>query len=104
MKNRLAKRFPGPLLLMLLLSACAAIETGRSAPTSTSVRSAATSPSAPGSRIDDRVLRGNSIVNDLGEHGAGPKMDRAVGIVGLAALLSVLTMIFIGLYKLAQLF
>ena len=98
-----AKRFSGALLIMLLLSACATIERGQSAPTSTAVRSEATSPSAVRSKIDDSVRR-DSIVSDLDETGAGPKTDRAVGIVALVTLLGTLTMILIGLYKLAQLF
>jgi hypothetical protein len=87
---------------MLLLSACAAIERGRSAPTSTDVRSEATFPSAPGSKVDNRVLRDDSIVNDLDEIGAGPKTERAIGIVGLVALIASLTLILIGFYKLGQ--
>ena len=39
----------------------------------------------------------------LEEIGAGPKTDRAVGIVALVTVLAVFTMILIGLYKLAQL-
>lgn len=99
----LTQRFVGAVLIMLLLSACAAIERDRSAPTSTVVRSEATSPSALRSRIDDSV-RGDSIVNGLDEIGAGPKTDRAVGIVALVTVLATFTMILIGLYKLAQLF
>jgi hypothetical protein len=92
------------VLITCLLSACAAIEKGRSAPTSTEVTLEATSRSALGSTSDQRTLRSDSIVNDLDEIGAGPKTDRAVGIVALVTVLATFTMILIGLYKLAQLF
>jgi len=49
-------------------------------------------------------LRSDSTANGLDEIGAGPKTERAIGIVGLVTLIGTLTMIFVGLYKLTQLF
>jgi len=100
----LTQRLVGAVLTMCLLSACAGLERGRSAPTSTGVRFEETSRLAPGSTSDHRALRSDSTANGLDEIGAGPKTERAIGIVGLVTLIGTLTMIFVGLYKLTQLF
>ena len=100
----LTQRLVGVILITSLLSACAAIERGRSAPTSTDVRLEAASHSAPGSASDNRIFQSDSMATALEEIGAGPKTDRAVGIVALVTVLAVFTMILIGLYKLATVF
>jgi len=99
----LTQRFVGGVLIMCLLSACAAIERGRSAPTSTDVRLEATSHSAPGSTNDHRTLQRDSIENALDEIDSGPKTERVVGMVAVATFALVLTGFIIVVYRVVQL-
>lgn len=90
------------LLIILPLTACATIEAGREGRASADV-SLGAAPSAGGYRSDGLTLEG-SIVEGADEFVAGPKTERVVGIVALAAGVVALTTILIGFYKLTQMF
>jgi len=99
----LTQRFVGALLIMCLLSACAAIERGRSAPTATDVRLEAASRPATGSASDQRDLQSDSTVSALDDIATGPKTDRAVGIVALVATVAALALVIVVAYTVVQL-
>lgn len=103
MSPALAHRFAGAVLAMLLITACAVMERGRPAPTSTDVRLETTSRSAPGSTSDHSALQRVSIVNAVDETDTGPKTERAVGIVAVVTVFSVFTLFIIAVYKVVQL-
>jgi hypothetical protein len=90
------------LPIILALTACGAIQPRPAARTSTDVRLETTSPSVAGLTSDERTPQG-SIVDAETEIANGPRTEHAIGVVGLAAEVVVLTIFFIGFYKLAKL-
>lgn len=99
----LTQRFVGAVLITCLLSACAAMERGRSAPTSTDVRVETTSHSAPASTSDHGTLQSDSLATALEEIETGPKAERAAGILALVATLSALAFFVSVLYEVVKL-
>lgn len=95
------KRFPTGPLLILLLTACASIQTGRSATPSTNVKVETTSPPVLGLTSDERALEELPIVDADDETGGGPKTERVVGLVAIVTGAIVLAGIFYWSYKLA---
>lgn len=91
------------LLIILLLSGCASVESGRSAPMSTDARWEAASRPAVGLTSDHRELQSDSIISALDGIGTGPKTDRAEGIVALVVTVAALALVIIVAYTVVQL-
>ena len=90
------------LILILALNACGPIQTRVVSRTSTDVGLEITPPPVSGLTSDERAPQ-RSIVDADAEIANGPRTERAIGVVGLAAEVVALTIFFIGFYKLAKL-
>lgn len=103
MSQGLAERIPHTLLIVVLLSGCASVESGRSPQTSTHARSEAASGQAVGLTSDHRELQRDSNNSALDDIGTDPKTDRAAGIVALVVTVAALALVIVVAYTVVQL-
>ncbi|HYU53044.1 MAG TPA: hypothetical protein VEK37_08865 [Gemmatimonadaceae bacterium] len=90
------------LLIILALNACGPLQTRPTPRISTDVGLATTGPSVAALTSDEPASQG-SVFDAGAEIANGPRTERAIGVVGLAAEVAALTIFFIGFYKLAKL-